>query len=257
MVSSLSLAGMVFTLLVSFLVPIGLVVYFYRKERIYLPAVLVGALIFLVFQLLTRIPLLNYLAGMDWFEQVTQSLLLLVIFFALSAAVFEECGRYLGGRFLLSKHLSWKNGVAFGIGHGGFEAMALVGTTNINNLVMSIMVNTGNFDSMYAPQLGEMANQIKQQLIQTDPALFFVAGIERLAAIAIHIALSLIVIYGIKQKKLIYLGYAILLHTLVNVPAALQHPLNISIWFIEAYVLIFAIAGIYFIRRIKPAMQTD
>jgi uncharacterized membrane protein YhfC len=128
MVSMLALAGMIFSLALIFLVPLGLVVFFYRKEKIYLPAVLVGALVFLVFQLLTRIQLINYFSTMDWFAEMAQNIVFLIFFFALTAGIFEEVGRYLGFKFLLKKHLSWKNGVAFGIGHGGFEAIALVGT---------------------------------------------------------------------------------------------------------------------------------
>lgn len=152
MVSTFSIIGMIFSLLLIFLVPIGLVIYFYRKEKIYLPAVLVGALVFLVFQILTRIQLINYLSTMDWFAEMAESMIFLIFFFAFTAGIFEEVGRYLGFKFPLKNHLSWKNGVAFGIGHGGFEAIALVGITTINNLIASIMINTGTFDTQMAPQ---------------------------------------------------------------------------------------------------------
>lgn len=257
MVSTVSLAGMIFSLLLIFLVPIGLVIYFYRKEKIYLPAVLVGALVFLVFQMLTRIQLINYFSTMDWFARMAQSLTFLIFFFALTAGIFEEIGRYLGFRFLLRKHLSWKNGVAFGIGHGGFEAIALVGLATINNLVASIMINAGTFEAQMAPQFGEMADYIKQVLVETEPVMFFLTGIERMAALAAQIGFSIIVLYAVKKRKPFYLLAAIILHGILNFPAVIYGPLNISIWFVEAYVIAFAVFSIILTKRAKPLIDSD
>ena len=257
MVSIVSLAGMIFSLLLIFLIPIGLVIYFYLKEKIYLPAVLVGALVFLVFQLLTRIQLINYFSTMDWFAEMAQSMIFLIFFFALTAGIFEEVGRYLGFRFLLKKHLSWKNGVAFGIGHGGFEAIALVGTTTINNFVNSIMINAGTFDTQVAPQLGEMANYLKQVLVETEPIMFFFAGVERMATLAVHIGLSVMVLYAVKKSKPFYLFAAIIIHGIFNIPAVIYEPLNISIWFVEAYIIVFAVVSIILTKRAKPLIDSD
>ncbi|MBW6464519.1 MAG: YhfC family intramembrane metalloprotease [Firmicutes bacterium] len=257
MVNIFSLAGMIFSLLLVFIVPIGMVIYFYRKEKIYLPAVLVGALVFLVFQLLTRIQLINYFSTMDWFAEMAQNIVFLIFFFALTAGIFEEIGRYLGFRFLLKKHLSWKNGVAFGIGHGGFEAIALVGTATINNLVASIMINAGTFDIQMAPQLGEMAYYLKQILVETEPVMFFFAGVERMGALAIHIGLSVLVLYAVKKRKVFYLLAAIIIHGIFNIPAVIYGPLNISIWFVEAYIIVFAVISVILTKRARSIVDND
>jgi uncharacterized membrane protein YhfC len=52
---------MVFSVLLVFLLPVGLAVYMYKKERISIKAILTGAAIFVLFQLLIRIPILNIL----------------------------------------------------------------------------------------------------------------------------------------------------------------------------------------------------
>lgn len=257
MVSIFSMVGMIFSLLLIFLVPLGLVIFFYRKEKIYLPAVLVGALVFLVFQMLTRIQLINYFSTMDWFAEMAQNLVFLIFFFALTAGIFEEIGRYLGFRFLLKKHLSWKNGIAFGIGHGGFEAIALVGATTINNLVVSFMINTGTFDTQMAPQLGEMANYFKQILVETEPVMFFFTGIERMAALAVHIGLSVLVLYAVKKRKTFYLLAAIIIHGIFNIPAVIYGPLNISIWFVETFIIVFAVISVILTKRAKPLIDDD
>jgi uncharacterized membrane protein YhfC len=39
---------------------------------------------------------------------------------------------------LLKNKLSWQNGIAFGIGHGGIEALVFVGSAYVNNIVFNL-----------------------------------------------------------------------------------------------------------------------
>jgi uncharacterized membrane protein YhfC len=252
MVSTLSLVFMFFTLLVVFLFPIGLIVYLYRKERISLKAVLVGALVFVVFQFLTRIPLLSILYSQPWFQGLSPWFYAIVIG-GFSAGLFEESGRYLGFHYLLKKELSWKNGIAFGVGHGGIEAIGLVGLTYINNIVLSIMINTGIFDSVITPQIGaKAAFEVKNMLLGLPPEMFLAAGLERVLTIIVHISLSLLVLYGVMNRKTIFLIYAILLHTLLNAPAVLIQYYGFSIWYAELFILVAALVGAAFIFKSRP-----
>jgi uncharacterized membrane protein YhfC len=138
MVSTLSLTFMILSLMIIFLFPIGLVIWLRVRHRASLLAVLVGALIFLVFQLLIRIPILTSLSTNEWYRSMAAQPLLIGLFLSLSAGVVEEVGRWLGFFFLLRGRLKIKDGVAYGIGHAGFEAIALVGLTYINKLVVSL-----------------------------------------------------------------------------------------------------------------------
>ena len=87
-----------------------------------------GAAVFILFQLVTRIPLIQLvLPGMDWYKETIQSNIWTYgLFLGFTAGLFEEVGRYLAF-ILILKNLDWKNAVAFGIGHGGIEAILLVG----------------------------------------------------------------------------------------------------------------------------------
>jgi uncharacterized membrane protein YhfC len=190
MVSSLSIIFMVITELIVFLFPIGLMIYFYRKEKISFIAVLVGALVFFVSQVVLRIPMLQILGRQQWYIKMAQNIWLIGPFLGLTAGIFEEVGRFLGFRFLLKNKLEWKNGVAFGIGHGGIEAIILTGLTYINNIVFSILINTGAMDKVAGAFPAGLAEQITAALANTNPMMFLVAGIERVFAITAHIAFS-------------------------------------------------------------------
>jgi uncharacterized membrane protein YhfC len=250
MVSTVSILSMVITLLICFGLPIILFIYFYKRERIAVAAVLVGALVFLVSQIFTRIPLLNFFSSMEWYQQMAANIFLLALFLSLTAGLFEEVGRYLGFKLLLKKHLSWKNGVAFGIGHGGIETIVITGFAYINNLVYSVLINSGAFTDTIAPQLGpEIAAYIQDQLVNLPSYLFLVAGFERAFTIFIHIALSLVVLLAVVKGKAVYLLFAILLHTAVNFPAVIIPGLGYSILFAELYLLVLAAFSWMFIFR--------
>ena len=245
------------SLLLTFLFPIGLTVFMYKKYRISFKALFIGAAVFIVFQFLTRIPLLTALAGQPWYQSLAQNLYFsAVIIGGLTAGLFEEVGRYLGFRFVLKKELAWRNGIAFGIGHGGIEAIGLIGLTYINNIVMSIMINNGTFDSAIAPQLGTNAAwQIKNLLITTPSIDFLMGGLERVLVIIVHIAFSLVVLYGVMNRKIIYLMMAILLHTMLNAPAVLLVSHGMSLWYAELYLFIFAAAAVLFIIKSKQRFE--
>ncbi len=259
MVSSLAIGCMFFSILVIFLLPLGLAIYLYKKERYAPKALLVGALVFIVFQLLTRIPLLTVLGTQPWFQRLMSNRFFsAVLIGGLTAGIFEECGRYLGFRFFLKDKLSWGNGVAFGIGHGGIEAVSLVGTAYLNNLAFSLMINNGTYDKVIGSQLApETAALIKEQLINTAPSMFLLGGAERLFTLGIQIALSLVVLYGVRNKRLSYLGYAILLHTLANSVAVLLTQGGVSVWLTEAVVFIMSCIALFWIKKSRELFRSQ
>jgi uncharacterized membrane protein YhfC len=120
------------------------------------------------------------------------------------------------------------------------------------------MINNGAFDRVIAPQLGsELAALIKTQLIETSPFLFLAGGLERLFAIIIQIALSLIVLYAVVKRRFSFVIYAILLHTLVNGPPVILLHQGLSIWAAEFYVLILAAIALFFILRSRKLSVLD
>src|SRR5699024_12503314 len=78
-----------------------------------------------------------------------QNPLVYAIYASLAAGVFEEIGRFIGFRFLLKKFRSWKDGIAYGIGHGGIESMLVVGMIALSDIVLSFLIYFGVFDFFY------------------------------------------------------------------------------------------------------------
>ena len=214
-----------------------------------------GALIFFLFQLLTRVPAI----------QVSQAALaprllsspalrwgwLLVA--ALTAGLFEEGGRYVGYRWLMrGQDKTWPRAIMYGVGHGGLEAWftaVLAGTTLINLIVLS---KTGLAALPPAAQA-----QVAQSfaVLNAQPVWFPLLGAwERLWTLPVQVALSVLVLQVFRQGSLRWLWLAILAHTIVDFTAlALGQVTAIPpvprTLFIEGFVAVFGIIGLLVIRR--------
>jgi uncharacterized membrane protein YhfC len=258
MVSTFTMAGMVLQMLISLLFPIGLLIYLHKKQLFSWKPLGVGILIFILFsQVLEKA--LHFVMidasrpSLKW----TDSVFLFVLYAALAAGIFEELGRYFGFKWMLKNNREYKDGLSFGLGHGGIEAI-LIGTLGaINALVLANLVNSGAFDATVAPALpAEQAAFLKERVINTGFDEYLLAGIERIAAISFHIAMSLLVLLGIRQSRFIFVIYAILLHALMDVtPALYQTGIVTNIWIAEAVIVIFGIAAFIFTMRIRKRFQ--
>lgn len=249
LVSSLSIIFMVITLIMCFAFPILLAIMFWKKYQGKWFALLIGALAFVVSQLFIRIPIISFLSTKEWYINFADNnFILFVIFLSLTAGLFEETARLIGFKILLKKdRLSDSNALMFGVGHGGIEAIVLVGLTYISNIIISIMINAGNTDIITANMTAQQATALVSQYVDTESYLFIFAGIERMATILFHIVLSILVYRSVRDKKLLGYFFAIGIHTLVNVVIVYFASINITISF--ALVILLFIVSLWFVLR--------
>ncbi|MFL0197461.1 YhfC family intramembrane metalloprotease [Clostridium sp. WILCCON 0269] len=254
MVSSTSIMFLVVSLIISVGAPVGLLAYFYKKYKISIKSVLVGVLIFVIFsQILEK--LLHYFVLTKNLQTAVllKNPWLFMIYGGLAAGIFEEVGRYVGFKFLLKGQRDWKDGIAYGIGHGGIEAILIGGVGSIQNIVYSNLINSGTFEKVLSVKVpASMLATIKNSLVNTPFYMFGFIGIERILVLPLQIALSLVVLYGIKKDKKIYLLYAIIIHAIIDFPAALYQAGKVkSIFLVEGGVLVIAIISLIFIIKSK------
>jgi len=209
--------GYVFALLATVALPLLAALFMVVRYRKHKP-VLLGAACFIVFQMLIRIPILQMVLPI-WTEfrhfQLSQPFLYLV-FLSVTAGLFEEIGRYITmGLFLKKMPLS--GAVAFGVGHGGIEALLLAGINFIAIGVTEALV-----------------------IDPTTSSLFFLGGVERIFAMVVHVCLSIVVWRSLKEKKPSLLFLAIILHTILNLMAGYQAQLEMNPLLIEGSIGLFA-----------------
>jgi len=272
MVSNWVVVAVCVTLFVSLFLPlIVYIVYGVRnKGKGVWTAWLLGAAGFLVFQVAIRVPVLNILAGNSAFVAfATEHYVWYSLILAFTAGLFEVAGRYLAAR-IMSGRLTFERGVAAGLGHGGIEAIVIIGMTYINNLIYILMINTGSFDGLVeqTAQLGVDVSSlltVKETLLATGPEMFYLAGYERILTMIFHVALSLLVCYFVKRKKDVQgILLCLMLHSLVDFVAPLINGLTTPylgnrLSAGTAYVLVYvfltivaalSVAGILHIRKL-------
>ncbi|MCX7903890.1 MAG: YhfC family intramembrane metalloprotease [Caloramator sp.] len=252
MVPSIKIIFMVITALIAFGLPIVLGIVFCKKFGGTVKAILVGALVFFIFQMVLRIPLLQAFSKEGWYLTMAKNRILLAIFLGLTAGIFEEVGRYLGFRFLLKDRLTYGNGLAFGVGHGGIEAILLVGLNYINFIIFSVLLNKGLISKVFSGKISnEMINDVVKVIVNTPGHNFLLAGLERAFAITIQIALSLIVLLAVRDKNFVYLLIAILLHMLIDTPIAYMAMQGVNVFILEGVTFLIALVSLYFMIRMK------
>lgn len=273
MIPITTIIACVVTLLVSLVLPFAVLLVFAlkNKKQGIISAWLLGACGFVFPQLLIRLPLLTLLQGQSWFISFAQNKVFLYAFsLAFTAGLFELAGRYAVAKNManslsrksislaVENKLTWKRSLAAGLGHGGIEAILLVGMTYVNNLIYIVMINTGSFDSLIAQSvaLGVDVSQlelIRTQLISTTPGLFLLGGLERLLTMVCHLAMSALVCYGVAHKRTgICLLLCLALHTLLDLSAgiSLVLPQSLAYPIIYAILFIMAIVSVLILKKL-------
>ena len=262
-----TIAACCITLFVSLILPVLVLILFaakHRKQGI-LSAWLLGAAGFFVTQILIRLPILTALQNQSWFLSFAQNHLFAYAFsLAFTAGLFELAGRFAVAK-LMRKRLTLRRSLAAGLGHGGIEALLLIGITYINNLAYIAMINSGAFDTIVAQTaaLGVDVSQlelIKQQLLTASPALFLLAGLERILAMTGHVAMSMLVCYGVAHRKtgictLLCLG----IHTLMDLTAgiSLLLPQSTAYPVIYAVLTLMAVLSLFVIRELTRRWKKE
>ena len=232
---------------------------FCRGARLY-PAV-VGAITFVVFaQVLEGVPKNIFFGGSTGVSQyVLTHAWAYTLIGCLLAGVFEEVGRYLAFRYLLKRYTNRWDAVTYGIGHGGVESILVLGLTGINNLAIAQLVNSGSLDTVTNGLNAAQLNQVQAQVASV--AGFGAAGLllgllERMAAMALHISLSVVVFRAVRQHKVKYLALAIALHALFDVPAALyQCGVLHNMPLVEGLLLILCLVCAFYAQKQYTALQ--
>ena len=246
-VSTVSIVGMFFTLLVSVALPVILLVLVRVKTGARISTFFIGCGFFIGFALiLEQILHMIVLTAVGGILQ--GNIFLYGLYGGLAAALFEETGRFIAMRFCMKKCLDKGNALMYGVGHGGAEAIIIVGLTYINNLIYSILINSGGIQqamSLLEPSMQETLYSQVQTLWLLPAYQFYLGGVERILAIVLQICLSVFVYKAVKTGNKKFLAGAFLLHFIVDFLTVVTAGLGIPTWAVELEVLaiVAVIAG--------------
>ncbi len=166
--------------LMTLLLPLGVMLALRRRGGTW-TAFLTGAGTFVLFAMVLEPILHNLILRSPAGAAIRQNILLYALYGGLAAGLFEETGRLLAFRFILKPHTARITALSYGIGHGGIEAFLVMGLSMIANLSLGLAYTSG------APLPAEAA-AAAETILSTPAGMFLWGGLERLSAMALHMA---------------------------------------------------------------------
>jgi uncharacterized membrane protein YhfC len=223
-----------------------------------------GALVFLVSQLLTRLPLTIVLQNTvlaPLLRSSTAFTWIWLVILAVTAGLFEEVGRYVGYRlFMRREPKTWSKAVMFGLGHEGLESIVLIGGAHVLTLLNVTIFSTINITSVPAAQRQTILQQFAA--INAQPIwLPLLSAWERLWSVPLQVALAVIVLQVFRRHQVRWLFLAILFHALIDFltlafPQAFGQSTTIEL-LVEGMLCVFGLFGVWIIWRLRePADQS-
>ncbi len=251
-----------YAITVSLMIVVPLLLAIALRRRFRAPWLLwtAGALSFFLSQVY-HLPLNNLLGDLGLIGPIAPDapgLLPTAVVLGLSAGLCEGLMRLVAFWWLNRRGLvdRWPAAVMVGLGHGGLEAMILGAVTALS--VGGLLALRGTdlaALNLPAEQLAALQKQLAA--LAGSPLLALLPFVERLAALALHVAVSLLVWLAFRRRNALYAVAGILYHaaldgTIVYAGQFIQNP-----WLVEGLVLLLAVPGLLLIlwsyRRLGAA----
>ena len=248
--------------------PLALGVYFTRRWHQGWGLALVGAVTFLLSQV-GHIPfngqLLNPLLARLGFgtglgTPAVGPLAVAAVLLGLSAGLFEEGARFLVYRFWIRRARTYRDGVLFGLGHGGAEAIA-IGVLAILQHAQAYALRGQDLSTVVPPDQLAAAEAALAQYWATPAPIFLLGAVERASALTVQITLAVLVLQTFTRRGgALWLLGAILWHAAVDAGAVFAG----SLWGVgqgsvsgaiatEILVAAFAVTSLVILLRLRPA----
>lgn len=203
------------------LLPVPLLIVWKKKTRLSMKIFITGAVTFFLFAIVLKVlpAMLLFNGDNAVAKAIRNNPLLFYLTGGLLAGIFEETGRFIAFKTILKRDTQKQTAIAYGIGHGGFECM-YIGFNVITIIAMGMIINQNGIESVTGQLSSEQLEAVIQQLkdyTAADILTVFLAVLERVSAVMIHIAFSILVFHGVHHKSSWYLfPAAVLMHALFD-----------------------------------------
>jgi len=246
-VPTLSIIFMGVSAVLSAAIPAALLLYFKKKKKADILPFFIGCAVFILFALVIEGAINSLLFSSPAGTAIQSDPLLLALVGGLMAGLFEETGRFAAFRTVLrGRRENDANSLMYGAGHGGIEAVLVLGASMITNIVFATAINSGGA-SLSALTAGAPEATLKAigQLAEVPSWTFLLGTAERCLAITLHIALSVIVWFGAKEPGKLWLyPLAIALHALTDAAAVFAASAGVPTLAVEGIVALCTLASV-------------
>lgn len=242
-------------------IPLVLGLFLSHKFKLDLGLFGVGAITFIGSQVF-HIPFNQWLLNpfLEWLnlqpEPGSLDLAVAGFFLGLSAGVFEETARYIVLRRWLPWARTWEEGLMFGAGHGGIEAIIF------GLLAMWGFLQVATFQNLNPEALSTVLGPEKAEVLQTYlmslggmPWYYNLLGaLERVSALCVHLGATLLVLQAFTRKNIGWYFLAVLWHTAVDA-FAVYGVQTWNVYLVEGIVFLFGLCSLGIVFAIRRRTQ--
>jgi len=205
----------------------------------------VGTLTFIGSQVV-HIPLNNLLADLGILSADKMSgtdLVFTSLLLGLTAGLCEELARTAGYAFL-KKSRRLEDGLMLGLGHGGVEAMILVGILAAGSVAQLFALRGQDLTTLGFTSEQMAYVQLQLATLDKPSIVALLPLLERLIAMSLHVSLSLMVLRAFQTRKALWVVAAIAYHALVDFGAGMLSHSVTNLWLLEGIIFLMAVPGL-------------
>ena len=166
-------------------------------------------------------------------------LAVMAVLLGLSAGVFEESARYLVYRRSLQENRLWRDGLMFGAGHGGMEAI-LLGLLSFYAFLQLMALRGTDLTQILKTDQVEITRSILQMYWSLPYYQHLIPALERAAAICLLLSLSLLVLQAFTRHNRLWFVLAVVWHAVVDAVAVFA----VSTWGVYVAEALVVICGL-------------
>lgn len=258
-VPAMSMAMMAIAIVCVAVMFFGMMIYAKKKLNASLKPFFVGCAVFIIFAMILESIMHNIVLRSSVGETIQNNIWLYALYGGFAAGVFEETGRFLAFKTVVKKSEKKLDSVVYGMGHGGVEALLIVGLSFIGSIVISVLINSGMSDMLYQGVTEQAAiesvdAQIKS-LTVTAPYMYLASILERVIAITYHISASVLVYAAARRGKIWLYPVMILIHALYDGAAVVIASTGINTFIVEGILAVMTVLIVLFAVKVYKGMK--
>jgi uncharacterized membrane protein YhfC len=166
---------------------------------------------------------------------------------AVAGGALAEGARYVALRWMIKRARKARDGIVFGVGFGGIEALAVVGITVVGSLLL--ITFSGPLLEV-AREAQSEAGELLEEMIAAAQATTLSESLANVSGaitmIIVHVGLTLMVLRAVTQHAPRWVVVAALFHMAVS-PVFGMSP-QIGVWPTQGVLAVFALASALIIR---------
>lgn len=222
-ISSSAFTALYLQLIVVVAFPILVLIYLKVKSKASMIPFFIGGTVYVLFSvvLLGIIGFVTIILGVS--DPIDNNVWMYTVYQAVVAGLTDETGRFVAHKFFMRGLEDDTTPLFYATGHAAFEGFTFVAIPALSTIMFGNEYSALGLTGM-VERYPEMANNIAEKITKINEITAGQVAVcltERLAFFALHMALSVIIFYGVRKKRISFLWTCIVLRAISTIPSSL------------------------------------